>query len=275
MKTQSEIAIKKLTTAKNAQSVMVLSVDDVHPDPDQPRKKFSDESIRELSQSIENSGQRLPIEVVDDGEKYIILTGERRWRACKLTATKTVRAILVQDTQSISEKLINQIIENVQREDFETIDLANAYKQLLDDPASGITSMSALATRVGKSEATIFRVMKVLELPQEIQQLVADGKAGVDAAIDLGMIAKVSPTVATELIGKAEEKGLLQRKDTREAKDKLKIESKKGKPKGQFSDIKGFLNKAIDFVNQEDLDSAIVKINEALEAIQEAQDNGG
>lgn len=275
MKTQSEIAIKKLTTAKNAQSVMVLSVDDVHPDPDQPRKKFSDESILELSQSIENSGQRLPIEVVDDGEKYIILTGERRWRACKLTAAKTVRAILVQDSQSISEKLINQIIENVQREDFETIDLANAYKQLLDDPASGITSMSALAARVGKSEATIFRVMKVLELSPEIQQLVADGKAGVDAAIDLGMIAKVSPTVATELIGKAEEKGLLQRKDTREAKDKLKIESKKGKPKGQFSDIKGFLNKAIDFVNQEDLDSAIVKINEALEAIQEAQDNGG
>lgn len=275
MKTQSEIAIKKLTTAKNAQSVMVLSVDDVHPDPDQPRKKFSDESIVELSQSIENSGQRLPIEVVDDGEKYIILTGERRWRACKLTAARTVRAILVQDTQTISEKLINQIIENVQREDFETIDLANAYKQLLDDPASGITSMSALAARVGKSEATIFRVMKVLELPPEIQQLVADGKAGVDAAIDLGMIAKVSPTVATELIGKAEEKGLLQRKDTREAKDKLKIESKKGKPKGQFSDIKGFLNKAIDFVNQEDLDSAIVKINEALEAIQEAQDNGG
>lgn len=275
MKTQSEIAIKKLTTAKNAQSVMVLSVDDVHPDPDQPRKKFSDESILELSQSIENSGQRLPIEVVDDGEKYIILTGERRWRACKLTAAKTVRAILVQDSQSISEKLINQIIENVQREDFETIDLANAYKQLLDDPASGITSMSALAARVGKSEATIFRVMKVLELAPEIQQLVADGKAGVDAAIDLGMIAKVSPTVATELIGKAEEKGLLQRKDTREAKDKLKIESKKGKPKGQFSDIKGFLNKAIDFVNQEDLDSAIVKINEALEAIQDAQDNGG
>lgn len=275
MSTQSELAIKKLSTAKNAQSVLVLSVDDVYPDPDQPRKKFSDESIEELSQSIENSGQRLPIEVIDDGEKYIIVTGERRWRACKRTKARTVRAILVQDPQSISEKLINQIIENIQREDFETLDLANAYKRLLDDPASGIDSMTALAAKVGKSEATIFRVMKVLELGPEIQQLVADGKAGVDAAIDLGMIAKVNPTVATELIGKAEEKGLLERKETRKAKSDLKIESKKGKPKGQYSDIKGFLNKAIDFVSQADLDSAIVKINEALEAIQEAQDNGG
>ncbi len=152
--------------------VYEVSLDDIFPNPDQPRKVFNEKALEELANSIKINGVIMPIvlQKCDDG-KYMIIAGERRFRASKIAGNKTIPAII----KEYDERRIKEIslIENLQREDLNPIEAGNAMKQLMDD--YGLTQ-EQLSERIGKSRSAVANTLRLLSLSEEVKTLVAEGK---------------------------------------------------------------------------------------------------
>ena len=142
-----------------------LPLDEIVRDEDQPRKQFSQESLRELADSIREHGVLQPLVVTKKGDKYQIVAGERRWRASRLAGLKTVPVIV--RTLDAQNKLELSIIENAQREDLNPIELATAYAKL---KAQFNLSNEEIGKRVGKSAASVINTMRLLKLPDEAKR---------------------------------------------------------------------------------------------------------
>lgn len=149
-----------------------LRVGDIKPNPRQPRQTLDEEKIAELAQSIKEHGVVQPILVrpVDDG-KYEIIAGERRWRACCRLGMEYIPAI-VRECGELEASALS-LIENVQREDLNPIEEAKAYRQLLE--GFGLTQ-EEVSRVVGKSRAYVANAVRLLALPPEVQDLLAEGK---------------------------------------------------------------------------------------------------
>lgn len=137
-----------------------LSLDDIVPDEEQPRRNFRPEQLAALADSIKEHGVLQPIVVTKEGNKYKIVAGERRWRASKLAGIDKIPAII--RTLDAQNRLELSLIENVQREDLNAIETATAYVKLKDQ--FNMTSAD-VAKRVGKSESAIINTMRLLGLP--------------------------------------------------------------------------------------------------------------
>ncbi|MEX3017297.1 ParB/RepB/Spo0J family partition protein [Gymnodinialimonas hymeniacidonis] len=151
-----------------------IPIEDVQPNPDQPRRAFDEEQLRELAASIREHGIIQPLIVRPDpaeSGKYQIVAGERRWRAAQIAQLHEVPA-LVRDFDD-NEVLQVAIIENVQRADLNPIEEALGYKQLMEK--FGHTQL-ALSTAMGKSRSHLANMMRLLQLPDEIQAMVRDGE---------------------------------------------------------------------------------------------------
>ena len=148
-----------------------INLSEIHPNPNQPRRHFDDDKINELSESIKNHGLFTPIMVNKDKEGYMIVAGERRYRASIKAGKKTIKCIICK----LSDKAVEEIalIENVQRENLNAIEEANAYQIMLQKYNYTHEQLSA---RVGKSREYISNVMRLLKLPDEIKQNVLEGK---------------------------------------------------------------------------------------------------
>ncbi len=148
-----------------------IPVDAIVPNPRQPRTRFSDEAIVALAESIEAVGVLQPIAVTKDGDRYVLISGERRWRASRRAGLETIPAVIraVDDRGSLAEALI----ENVQREDLSPLEEAAGYQQLLED--YGMTH-EELGQRIGKSRAAITNTLRLLQLPPLIQGMVERGE---------------------------------------------------------------------------------------------------
>jgi ParB family chromosome partitioning protein len=144
----------------------------IKPNPDQPRKQFTEESLRELAASIKEKGVLQPIlvEQVADQE-YAIIAGERRYRAAKIAGLTKIPVII--KSFSETEKLEISLIENIQREDLTPIEEAQAYKHLLE--LAKITQ-EELAEHLGKNRSTIANSLRLLKLPQTMQDGLSQGK---------------------------------------------------------------------------------------------------
>lgn len=153
------------TASEDAKKLLELKLDDVIRDEEQPRKDFSEASLKELSDSIKQHGVLSPIVVVKSGDKYQIVAGERRWRAAKLAGLKTIPAIV--RTLDAQNRLELSIIENAQREDLNAIELATAYAKL---KTQFNMSNADIGARVGKAEATITNILRLLKLPEEAKK---------------------------------------------------------------------------------------------------------
>ena len=151
-----------------------LLIENIIPNPNQPRKTFDDAKLRELSNSIKHSGLLQPIIVAkgqnENSGKYIIIAGERRYRATKLAGLEKIKAVII----DIAEKdiLKNAIIENVQREDLNPVEEANGYKHIIED--FGYTH-DQLAKEVGKSRSHITNLLRILNLPSEVIIAIKNG----------------------------------------------------------------------------------------------------
>lgn len=143
----------------------------VEPNRDQPRKDFDEEALQELAESIRVHGVIQPLIVVAKGQRYQIIAGERRWRAAKLAGLKEVPVII----RDYTEREISEIslIENIQRKDLNPIEEADAYRKLMED--YGLTQ-EALSERIQKSRSVIANTLRLLKLPEELKQMVADGR---------------------------------------------------------------------------------------------------
>lgn len=139
--------------------------------PDQPRKIFDDTALAELAESIKNYGVIQPIIVRENNGRYVIIAGERRWRASRLAGLKTIPAIIKEYTeQEISEIAI---IENLQREDLNPIESAKAIKSLI---AQYSLTQDEVADKIGKSRPAVANTLRLLSLPDAIISLVEGNK---------------------------------------------------------------------------------------------------
>lgn len=143
----------------------------IEPNPDQPRTEINEERIAELSASIAIHGLLQPLLVRPHGDKYEIVAGERRWRASRLAGLEKVPARIVNldDTGSLEVALI----ENLQREDLNALEAAYGYRRLLNK--HGLTQ-EKLAERLSKSRVSITNALRLLDLPEEVQALLYEGK---------------------------------------------------------------------------------------------------
>ena len=154
------------------EGVVELAIDAIVPNPYQPRKRFSPDSLKELADSIKKDGLIQPIIVVeDDIEGFILVAGERRYRASKLAGLSTIKSIVL----DISKEQMQQyaLIENIQREDLNPIELAHSYQALIE--LHGVTH-EALANIIHKSRTHITNTLRLLNLTKKAQEALVEGK---------------------------------------------------------------------------------------------------
>ncbi|HEX9020016.1 MAG TPA: ParB/RepB/Spo0J family partition protein [Nitrospirota bacterium] len=156
---------------KKAFGISEIALEKIIPNEYQPRKHFDDEKLKELAASIEEQGVIQPVIVhkASDGG-YQLIAGERRWRAARLAGLKTIPALVKDVTKR--ELLEMALIENIQREDLNPLEAAEAYKRLQDE--FNITQED-LARRVGKERSTVTNFLRILGLPREVKQDIATG----------------------------------------------------------------------------------------------------
>lgn len=179
-------------------SLKELSLDEIVPDKEQPRKDFDTESLEALADSIRENGVLQPIVVTREEDKYKIVAGERRYRASKLAGLKTIPAII--RTIDAQNRLELSIIENAQREDLNAIELATAYAKL---KAQFNLTTAEIAKRVGKKENSIVNTLRLLNLSDKVKKAAVEHKLseGVLRPLinaDTELIEKVLPKIVDE-----------------------------------------------------------------------------
>ena len=167
-KEKKTIVNDKVESTSDKQETIV-KITKVEPNREQPRKNFDEDALLELSESIKQFGLLQPILVQDRNDHYEIIAGERRWRAAKLAGLKEVPVII----KNLTEQEIVEIalIENIQREDLNPIEEAQAYKKLLTEFN---LKQDEVAERVSKSRTAVTNSMRLLKLCDEVQQMVID-----------------------------------------------------------------------------------------------------
>ncbi|MBQ2027739.1 MAG: ParB/RepB/Spo0J family partition protein [Alistipes sp.] len=170
--------------AKPMEAMSEIKLSDIIPNPTQPRTEFDEEALEELAESIRQLGLIQPITVKRDGEKYIIISGERRWRASEKAGLEAIPAYIreVDDTTLHAMALV----ENIQREDLNAIEISLGMQRLVEE--CGLTQ-EALAERLGKKRSTVANYLRLLNLPEEVQLaikggIISMGHAKALAAID-------------------------------------------------------------------------------------------
>lgn len=160
------------SNSRETAGVSVLPVSDIEANKNQPRKKFDEDAIEELLNSVKIHGILQPIIVRAAGDGfYVIVAGERRYRAAKLAGLTEV-PVIITDLSS-AEAAEVALVENIQRADLNPIEIAEAYKALTDD--FGLTQQQ-LADRIGKPRSSVANSLRLLELPEAVKKYVADGK---------------------------------------------------------------------------------------------------
>lgn len=164
-----------------------VDIDRVIPDPDQPRANFTEESLERLAQSLRDKGQLHPIHVrwSESNEKWVIVSGERRWRASQLAGLATIECRFHETDMAESEIRELQLIENCLREDLQSLEEAKAFHLLMD--LNGWTGKQ-LAEALRISPTRISRTLALLKLPADIQQCVAEGQIPARTAYELTRI---------------------------------------------------------------------------------------
>jgi ParB family chromosome partitioning protein len=174
--TESEAAAHQ-TAAPLKEGLAEISIAKVDPNPHQPRKSFDDESLRELAESIRSEGLLQPIVVRLVGERYQLIAGERRWRACQQLKLKKVPARIVDASEASSA--VMSLIENLQRENLNPIEEALGYASLISDFE---LTQEAVSERVGKSRAGVANSLRLLQLDSEVRGFLSRGLLSVGHA---------------------------------------------------------------------------------------------
>ena len=160
-----------------------IKLDDIRSNPYQPRKTFNEEALKELAESIKNYGVFQPIIVKKSIKGYDLVAGERRVKASKLAGLETIPAII----KDFSDDMMREIalLENLQRENLTAIELAWAYKGIID---SLHITQEELANKLGKSRSNITNVLGLLRLPKTVQDMVLEGKISMGHARELSKL---------------------------------------------------------------------------------------
>ena len=170
---ESEVKHATVSTASSPEEgkdgTLMVKLSKVEPNREQPRKNFDEDTLQELAESLKQFGMLQPILVQNRGDYYEIIAGERRWRAAKIAGLKEVPVIVRELTDQ--EIVEISLIENIQREDLNPIEEAQAYKRLLTEFH---LKQDEVAERVSKSRTAVTNSMRLLKLCDEVQKMVVD-----------------------------------------------------------------------------------------------------
>ena len=191
----------------------IIPTDKIGPDPDQPREEFDPEELGRLCESLKARGQLQPITVYwqQDREQYVIVCGERRWRAAKLAGMATMTATILAHAPEPGERLTLQLVENLLRSDLRPVEEAKAYRQLMS--LNG-WSAATLARELAVSESKLTRALALLELPDPVQERVEQGILPPATAYE---ISKVDDRAEQEALAERVVREKLTRQDTARA----------------------------------------------------------
>ena len=195
---ESLIPIEPSTS--EAEGFRQIPVDQIQVNPDQPRARFDDESLEEMANSMKEVGILQPIVVTGGEDGYVLIAGERRWRAAKRAGLSLIPAVVRESTGQPT--LVEALIENVQRQDLTPLEEAHAFQQLLEN--YGMTQ-EQVAVRVGKSRPTISNTLRLLQLPVEVQEMVDAGELSAGHA--RALVGLEDATYATHLASRAVDEG--------------------------------------------------------------------
>lgn len=164
--------IKKAVEEAEKNGVLEIDIKLIEMNPDQPRKVFNEEQIKGLAESIKENGLINPITLREKDGKFQIISGERRFRAFKFLERNKVPALVLKNIAD-SKMLELTLVENIQREDLNAIEIAKSYKKLIYDLN---IKQEELANRVGKSRSAVSNSMRILDLSENIQNMILQGK---------------------------------------------------------------------------------------------------
>ncbi|MFA6865939.1 MAG: ParB/RepB/Spo0J family partition protein [Clostridia bacterium] len=215
-------------------NILNVNISKIFPNPNQPRKTFKEDALKELSDSIKEHGIIQPLIVRKDDNKYIIIAGERRYRAAVMASLKQV-PVIVRDVDEKQTKEIS-LIENLQREDLNAIEEGEAMRELM---ISYHLTQEEIATRLGKARPSIANTLRLLNLTKDVQQLVRNGL--ISAGHARSLVAISNPVQQIEMGVRAVNEGwsvrelekrvkyylkpeLAPKKLSKEKKDKLTLE---------------------------------------------------
>jgi ParB family chromosome partitioning protein len=268
--------IQDLNQPKSDQGVLLIPVNKITPNPHQPRGPVSPTNLEDLAASIQEHGIIQPIIVtkVEGSDQYMLVAGERRWRASLLVGLEAVPAIVRTATQQ--ELLELALIENVQREDLNPLERAQAYQQLIDDFS---LTHEAISKQVGKSRVSITNTLRLLNLSEKGQTALIEGNisegharallslasqraqdAALDTILKMDLNVRQTETLISKLSGKKPQTQILQEKSS-EFKDiedrlraffKTKVNLQAGKKGG---------NIIIFFYSDEELNAIMDRLN--------------
>ena len=196
-----------------SKDVSEIAIDRIDRDPSQPREEFDPEGLERLAQSLQQRGLLQPIRVRWDAEneRYVIICGERRWRAAKMAGLKSLACVIVEKDLSQQERLAIQLVENALREDLRPIEQARSYQLLME--AQGWT-VRQLAAELSIHHGQVVRALSLLDLPQPVQDQVEQGTLAPATAYEISKVE--DETTQRELAVRVVEEGL-SRDETIEA----------------------------------------------------------
>jgi ParB family transcriptional regulator, chromosome partitioning protein len=148
-----------------------LPLDKIAPNPMQPRQKFDDRALQELAESFKSQGVLQPVLLKKTEDGYILIAGERRYRAALLAGLTDIPAILLEDKDE-ADMLEMALVENLQREDLNPLEAAEAFRKMMDE--IGLTQ-NQLAGKIGKSRAAVANLLRLLALPDKIKEMIHSG----------------------------------------------------------------------------------------------------
>jgi ParB family chromosome partitioning protein len=211
-----------VTRSKNA---LEISLDRIEPDPDQPREDFDAAALERLAESMKQRGQLQPVRVRwDEGRgAYILICGERRWRAARMAGLSTLACVVTEGDVDAGELLALQLIENCVREDLAPIEQARAYRTLMDRMG---WSGNRLAQEIGINQSSVVHALALLDLPADVQQKVEQGELSPSTAYEL------SKASDTETIRAVAEEVVASGLTRAEAVDRVRKASGRSKGRG-------------------------------------------
>ncbi|WP_422932133.1 ParB/RepB/Spo0J family partition protein [Singulisphaera sp. PoT] len=220
--------------AQRSKNAFEIPIDRIERDPTQPREEFDEVALSRLAASLKERGQLQPVRVRLDQARgvYVLICGERRWRAAKLAGMPTLSCVVAEAPESPEELLALQLIENALREDLKPIEQAKAFRTLMDRNA---WSGSRLAQEIGIDQSAVSHALRLLELPAEVQSKVEEGVLPPSTAYEISKVP--DPEVQRDLADQVVSRNL-SRAETAEQVRRVALKTKPqakgargGKPK--------------------------------------------
>ena len=252
---------------EGSSTISEIALDKIYPNPDQPRRTFDEEALNELAQSIKEHGVISPITLRKDANKrYMIIAGERRFRAAKIAGLVSIPAYI--RTAKDEQVMEWALVENIQREDLDAIEIALAYQRLMDEYN---LTQERMSERVGKKRATVANYLRLLKLPAEIQLGIKEKK--IDMGHARAILGSSSPEQQLSIYKRILQSGLSVRK-VEELVSAIKPDKKEKKEKITYTSQQHYLTERlgknakisgqkiiITFRNEDELNSIIERIH--------------